>query len=76
MARLRRDTQLELRVALQALHRIKTFNGVICEACAYNGIEHPECESSMNSWQTAVTALDKISKIQEGDYNEHELHKS
>jgi len=76
LARLKRDSQLELKIALRALTRIKAYGGIICEACAYEEIEHPECRSSMSAWQAAVTALDQIGDIQSGKYDEQQLSKS
>jgi len=64
-----RNDEPEFKVALRALHLIKTYGGIICVDCL-EGLIHPECKSSERSWEIAVEALDKISKIQKGEFNE------
>jgi hypothetical protein len=68
--RFRRENEIELKLALRALHIIKNNCGIICEECL-EGITHPECRSSQNSWDIAVQTLEKISKVQKGEYAEY-----
>lgn len=70
LKRIRSQPDLDLKIALAALNRIRNIGGVICEDCGHTGITHPECRSSYSAWQTASTALRKIRDYQRGDYDE------
>lgn len=75
MPPLRKRDELELELALRALRWIKTYGGVICEDCGFNGIGHVECESSQRAWTIATQALEKIAMVQDGTYDEFVLQK-
>lgn len=51
-------------IAIEALLRIKTQQGMVCGE--YEICTHESCRSSHASWEIAAEALEKIDKIQKG----------